>query len=622
MKISPAAIAASNALASKPSRSAFKRREGVTHTVEFQRVAGLARRPHTFASAEECDALAALLRTAAGKMTLLPEQATVFAELFAFRRLVGSICAGGGKTLMTLLMGRILEVERTVVLVPSGLADKTRREYAQLREHWIVDHMPEVVGYEYLGRVQADGLLERLRPQLIVADEAHRLKNTKAACTRRVRRYLKEHAGEVTYVPLSGTLTGAALADCAHQYEWALGAHSPLPRRHVDIAEWGSAIDVDVAPGTMRFAPGALEQLYSAEDAELAATDELTAVRNAVQRRVRETPGVIATEDSYGGASLTVRLVPLDRPRPDVDAAMARLEESWCTPDEWPISDAAQKHAHGLEIGSGFFYAWDPRPPIEWVTARRAWSATCRHVIDHGQRADSELQLINAIRHARRSGDKWITHVPTQNGLVVGSGSIDETLACWEELRDTFRPNSVPRWIDDEVINYVAGWLEYNPRDGDPGRPAIVWCGHTALAERLSAKLGLDYYGRKGLNARGEPIEGANGRYPIIASIASSGTGRNLQAFHRNLVIPSKLGGISAEQLLARTHRKGQPADEVTYEILITCARAYRMYERAIEKARYIRDTTGQKQRILFADTLDEVRVAVPRLNGPRWVFE
>jgi hypothetical protein len=615
MKIDPALIAASNALAAKPSRSRFRRAEGVSDSMEFRRIAGLPRRSHMFASTDDCEALSRLMATPSGSMVLLPEQATVFAELFAFRRLVGSICAGGGKTLMTLLMGRVLEVDRTVVLVPSGLVTKTREEYHVLREHWIVDHMPEVIGYELLGRVQAEGLLEQLAPKLIVADEAHRLKNPKAACTRRVKRYLKERAGQVIYVPLSGTLTGAALSDCAHQYEWALGEHSPVPRRHVDIAEWGSAIDVDVPAGSFRFTPGALEQLYSPEDAELAQRDELTAVRNAFERRVRETPGVVATEDTYGGSSILVQLSPLDVARPEVDEAMERLEELWCTPDDWPISDAAQKHAHGIEIGSGFFYAWDPRPPPEWVQAKRAWSATCRHVIDHGQRAiDSELQLINAIRYGRRSGEKWIGHVPTANGLVVGVGSIDETLALWEEVRDTFKPNSVPRWIDDAVIKYVAGWLE--------GEPAIVWCGHTALAERLSSELGLPYYGRKGLNARGEAIERANGKTPIIASIASSGTGRNLQAFHRSLVIPSKLGGISVEQLLARTHRKGQPADEVTYEILITCARAYRMYERALEKSRYIRDTTGQKQRILIADKLDRVAASMPRLTGPRWAFE
>jgi hypothetical protein len=52
-----------------------------------------------------------------------------------------------------------------------------------------------------------------------------------------------------------------------------------------------------------------------------------------------------------------------------------RLRSQWETPDGWPISEPAIRNQHARELGLGFFYRWNPRPPDEWLDARRAYFA-------------------------------------------------------------------------------------------------------------------------------------------------------------------------------------------------------------------------------------------------------
>jgi hypothetical protein len=84
-----------------------------------------------------------------------------------------------------------------------------------------------------------------------------------------------------------------------------------------------------------------------------------------------------------------------------------------------------------------------------------------------------------------------------------------------------------------------------------------------------------------------------------VASIQAHGTGRNLQMFSRNLVVSCPSAGADWEQLLGRTHRQGQQADEVEYDFFDTFDHEVKT---AVKDAAYIKDILGQDQRLLFAD--------------------
>jgi hypothetical protein len=69
------------------------------------------------------------------------------------------------------------------------LVDKTNRERIELSKDWRIPLNIRLVSIESLGRVNAANLLEAYRPDVIIVDEAHKLKNKKAAVTRRYNRY-------------------------------------------------------------------------------------------------------------------------------------------------------------------------------------------------------------------------------------------------------------------------------------------------------------------------------------------------------------------------------------------------------------------------------------------------
>jgi hypothetical protein len=73
------------------------------------------------------------------------------------------------------------------------------------------------------------------------------------------------------------------------------------------------------------------------------------------------------------------------------------------------------------------------------------------------------------------------------------------------------------------------------------------------------------------------------------------------------------------EQLLGRTHRDGQTADEVTADIVVSSAEHVLAFDQAKRDARFLEDLTGQNQKLLFADVVFPTPEEVNSRTGPRW---
>jgi hypothetical protein len=96
--------------------------------------------------------------------------------------------------------------------------------------------------------------------------------------------------------------------------------------------------------------------------------------------------------------------------------------------------------------------------------------------------------------------------------------------------------------------------------------------GTRRLRNKLAQVSNLRYYGRGGVDENGRPIEQHVKDWSMIASIASNAEGRNLQGWSNNLITSCPPNGSQIEQLLGRTHRDGQEADEVNVEVMLGCA--------------------------------------------------
>jgi len=541
----------------------------VQHSAELERIIRLPRRVWTPADLERLVAeMSAAHRTTHGTQTLRPLQAQALAEAVCWKGATVWIPVGGGKTLVSGLLPRMFrDVKRPLILVPSALVRKTEEELQAYRKDWVLPGLLKVKGYQALSRVEQADFLDAYCPDLIVADEADFLKNESAAVTRRVRRYRRAHP-ECVFVPMSGTPWDRSILEIAHLTFDALPRTNPLPATRLAADEWSRALDSDVAENR-RLAPGAL-QAFARPDEE---------VRSAFQRRFYETPGVIMSLDPPLAIPLEIRshVVPTDSAQ---DQAFAQLRKTWKTPDGIDVEDGVAMWRHTREIATGFYSVWDPRAPTDWREARSAWARECREVLATNRRQlDSELQLCNAID----AHPEWYPLA----GILLNA---------WREIAPTFKPNPVPVWISDRTLEWVAEWAAKSP--------GLIWTDRPAVGERLAAKFGIPYYGEMGINA-------ATGRYveahlaregSIVLSRPANDTGRNLQyQWSRNLVIDVMPSGRKWEQCIGRSHRPGQEAERVTFDLLVGCVEDATAFDKAFHRNVWAQTMSGQARKLPHA---------------------
>jgi hypothetical protein len=381
-------------------------------------------------------------------------------------------------------------------------------------------------------------------------------------------------------VAMSGTITKRSILDYAHIIRWCLGSdNAPIPKKNVDLELWADALD-ERKGQTKRADPGALRILCNQEEDDLWDSDVRSAARMAYRRRLVETPGVVVTSESPIDASIIIQAASPPTSTV-VDQAFQTLRNKWLTPDGWPLADGLEVYRHAREMALGFFYIWDPRPPRDWMAARSDWCAVARAILTRSKTYDSEGQLKTAIL------DGTFDH---PNADVAA-----HFLAEWLDIQDSFIPNTVPVWLDDSVLKHAAAWLNKNP-------PGIAWTEHTWFARELSKLSGCAYYGRKAQTDDGQPITKQDPSRSMICSIASCRTGQNLQAWSRNYILSPPPNALQTEQLMGRTHRDGQKADTVTFDIAMFCAEHVGAFWQSMRDADFTYTTTGSPQKLLLAD--------------------
>lgn len=514
----------------------------------------------------------------AGDMELRPIQAAALMNIHDFGGLLGPIRVGGGKTLISFLVGTVCDAERVMLLIPAKLKKKTLREFAKLARHWKKPPRMHIMTYELLSRDRGLDELNAFRPDLIVADEAHKLKNPRAACTKRVRKYFSDVNPEARYLDMSGTMTQRSIMEFYHRQAWALPENiRPLPRNYNETRDWADALDEKVSP-TGRLMPGALYQFCSEEELKSAGKDtskknQIKIARQAFQRRLMSAPGVVGTEEMFDGAmSISLEGVSWDV-GPAVVEAFERLRETWELPDGHPIDEPSALWMAARCLIQGFYYRWDPAPPEDWLQARKAWGQIVRQILKDHRDIDSPLGVSRAIEEGRFAWAKG----PYQD---------------WRFLRPTFKPKTKAFWIDDGAFNYCTKWAKKNK--------GILWVNEVAMGQRLYKEAGIPYYGSQGLCGK-KMIEDETGS--CAASIKANSEGRNLQYnFNKNFVVSPPPAGAVWEQMLGRTHREGQPEDEVTVEVALGCYENWKVMMQALRDAEYQERTIGQSQKLNFAD--------------------
>ena len=539
------------------------RRDGVPDSPELRRVLALPRRDWRATAEEWYYQMQAFFALPGGTMSLLPWQAAALAEAYTEHGLLGSMGVGSGKTLFFLLAPLLLELERPILIVPASTRhDVLNQHIPEYRKHFRLHPRLQVFSAARLSTEEGYDLLMRYRPDGIIIDECHMFKHPDSARTMRLMRYFAAYP-ETLLVAGTGTLCRRSTKEYRHLERLARPENSVFPRDNAEADDWADAIDFEPASP---LAPGALEMLQ----------EQGESLRRAWGRRLAETPGIIFTTSSSCSAELRIRGVETEPPE-TIASALEKLQTTWCTPGGEECESGLDLHRHAKELSCGFYYRWvwpvgkDGKPEVNrrWLEARKAWRKYVREKIVYGRVFDSPLLVEKAVIR----GDLYSPQYQD-----------------WLDVRDEYDPVTEPVWTDLFLADVVRGCLDH---EGS----TLIWVEHDAVGRMLSEQLDLPYFAA---GVTGETICSRAGQHVILSAHAHK-TGKNLQAWSRNLVVSPPSSGADWEQLLGRTHRQGQKAHEVLCDVLLHTSAMQEAFATARAGARFAEEVMLQQQKLNLA---------------------
>jgi len=379
---------------------------------------------------------------------------------------------------------------------------------------------------------------------------------------------------------MSGTLFNKSIADFAHLADWALEGVSPVPRNPKDVYMWDALLKGEAEP----YMHSLFTPMYQSWG---------KAAREAVFNRLKASAGVLLTLDETVPCSLQITKRSVRLPAElkqaiqeavSVESPMTTiLEKAGITdieglsasqhlfnnPEQVVLHTVAQ-----MAAGLLYFWKWENGEPDEaWLNARKAWRRAVRTILELGLEDFDSPALI-------------FTHFLELPMEVVRTFLPAFQAWCNEHMKP--EPPRETVWISEYLVEDAQKWLAAQ------STPSLIWVDCVALAEKLSATLNIPYYGAGAKFDTDNPVN-------CIVSIASHGTGKNLQAWHNNLVMAAIASPQIWEQMIARTHRTGQNADTVHFTVYNHSVFGG-AFNNAIRQAIVIGDTTGQQQRIVYAD--------------------
>lgn len=553
------------------------RTRGVPETDELRRVAALPRRrwgdnpdlPFLINS------LTDWLKVPGGQQTLRPLQAAGLTEVFDFDGLFGPIRVGNGKTLLTRLAPLVLEAERPLLIVPADLVPKTKWEFDVLDKHWQRHPNLEIKSSHFFSLDANDGWLNDNRPDVVCIDEVHDFRNMDAGRTRKLHRYLMENQDTIV-LAMSGTITKRSILDFYHLMQWTHQPDTiPMPVTRQETVAWALALDAET-PMNQRMHPGGLTIFTPGNR-----MPDPTTLREGFSRRLMESPGVISSlsKDDVD-ASIHMNFWTPQLPQ-KIRASIHRICTERKSLNGDVLVEPTDVWRHVRELCCGFYYRWTKKPPEEWLKGRTAWHSFVRGVLDrHDPKYDTKQQVRNACKR----------------GELDSYGAFEK----WESVKDSFKIVTKPVWLDDAPLHEAVSKMEK--------KGSLLWVEHQAVGQRLAKLTGMPYFHKKGMY-KGVLLESLEGK-PAILSISSNKKGRNLQEhWHHNVIMTPPPAGDVWQQMMARTHRPGQRADQVDFLVMLGHRILDNSMFKAFADAEYQQALQGP-QKLLLADVSRNFRNA------------
>lgn len=514
------------------------------------------------------------------KYRLRPIQAQALTCILQYKKLFGDIGVGHGKSLIAYLTMVILSAQRGVIMMPPDMVEPFQKNIEEFKPHFRRPaHDPIILPYSILSRADGTDILERLKPDVIVADEAQALASDSAR-TRRLKRYFADNPDTI-FIPMSGTFITPEMSKLAHLAHYALRECAFMPVRGNDLAVWKECVDLKGRPNEAdwkAFAP-----LAKAEGFDVLSTngeDRATIARKSVFSRMFSTPGVITTTENADNTPLVCRRVQSLETPTAIQEILQRMRTGEETPDgEDIIADDAQRARLQKHLSMGFYYRWAWEQiggrDDEWLAARRAWNRAVRKELDKNSKAhyDSEKLVFDSVA-------RQVLVDPT----LPSKSLLHMLFVEWRNMKHKLRPPTVPVWVDTFMLDWIREYLKTRP-------PTLVWYHSKALEDAL-ATMGL-------------PVFGTGSQPPskhetCAVAIEVHHKGKNLQFFNQNLIVEPFGNGGRWQQLFGRTRRPGQEHGIIETAIMTHTHILDGYVNKAIEEAEHVQ-LGGSQQHLLQA---------------------
>ena len=507
---------------------------------------------------------------------LRPAQARALEAIRLHGGLLGPIGTGHGKSLITLLAPVAAGAKRPLLLIPANMRVPIGLEREKFRGTWALAENLRVESYSALSIESGAKLLQEYAPDLIIADEAHNLRHLTSARSKRLIEYFVKNPS-TKFVAVSGTLTARSLKDYAHLAELALRDNTPVPRERFDLEGWARILDANQEP--QGDTDWLLFQALFPDWRQYSPGERRHVARKRFSERLNSAPGVVATSDASVGASLYFGETTVP-PCPVISAHLKELEKTWTRPDGEELADPMALARVGKQLSMGFYYRWvwpKGEPDLDWLEARNRWNAWVRFILTQDRPdLDSPLRVRKALEAGRFRDDR---------GLAL--------LERWKAQEHKPDPDVEAVWVSDAAVRRAVEWACERLEEGVGG---IVWYYDRAVGERLAA-YGMPVYDAD----QDAPRKWADA--PVFAaSITAHGTGKNLQPWAHNLIMTFPSSGSTAEQLVSRTHRAGQEADEVYVDYFAHTRYLRGSIYQSRNDARYIEASLGTPQRLCYGN--------------------
>lgn len=484
-----------------------------------------------------------------------------------------------------------------------------------------------ILPYSCLSTEDSEQLLELIEPKLIIADEAHLLKNARTARTKRIRRYLDHVQPQV--VAMSGTITSKSITDYWHIIKVCLGPNCPLPLSSHLVVQWAQVLDAQQSSAWDSWRAGVdqvggfrtepimplvrwAQRHWPAEEFP----ESVRGFRKAYKLRLTTAPGVVVTGDTEIGTSLLISNQPVQpKQEPEgwrnLQEMIDRVRKEWVAPNGDELDHAIHQFGWLYQLTAGYYNDLYWPSPHVLAGERGISEEQAADLLDRAQHHHALLQLYHSTLR------KWLgrrSRPGLDTPFLVG-GDMErngpknvgpELYEVWLEARAADfkdRPDrrSRPIRVCDYKIASAVKWAEKLPA----ATGAILWIHHQEigrwLVERLRSASMDVLHCPAGRQHDAAIIDPAHGKKIVVASISAHGTGKNLQHFEHQYVVQWPRSAVVAEQMLGRTHRTGQQADELVVVTNNSNEIDQMGFAACLNDALYIHDTTNVRQKLMFA---------------------